>query len=92
MQCSELSFRMWFASITFMSFGKKEILAAEILRQLGHKINKTFWAMRHNNKCFNGRVKLSYTPIVLENTKLIKSILGCVQQFMINKTFQAITY
>ena len=37
MQSSKLSFRMWFAAVTFMSFSKKGISALEMQRQLGHK-------------------------------------------------------
>ena len=47
MQSSKLSFRMWFASMTFMSFSKKGISALEMQRQLEHKFYEPIWAMMH---------------------------------------------
>lgn len=47
MESSKLSFKMWFAAMTFMSFNKKGISALEMRRQLGHKFYEPIWSMMH---------------------------------------------
>ena len=55
MQSSKLSFRMWFAAMTFMSFSKKGISALEMQRQLKHKFYEPIWAMMHKIRVSMGK-------------------------------------
>ncbi|WP_309607898.1 IS1595 family transposase [Flavobacterium sp.] len=55
MESSKLSFKMWFAAMTFMSFSKKGISALEMQRQLGHKFYEPIWAMMHKIRVSMGK-------------------------------------
>ena len=55
MESSKLSYKMWFAAMTFMSFSKKGISALEMQRQLGHKFYETIWAMMHKIRVSMGK-------------------------------------
>ena len=55
MESSKLSFKMWFAAMTFMSFNKKGISALEMRRQLGHKFYEPIWAMMHKIRVSMGK-------------------------------------
>ena len=47
MEGSKVSFRTWYMAMTFMTFSKKTISAAELQRQLKHPKYDTVWRLMH---------------------------------------------
>ena len=47
MECSKVSFHIWYQAMAFMTFSKKTISAAELQRQLNHPKYDTVWLLMH---------------------------------------------
>jgi transposase-like protein len=55
MEHSNLSFRVWYLAILFMTATKKGISACEMQRQLGYKRYKTVWSLMHRIRILMGK-------------------------------------
>jgi hypothetical protein len=55
MENSNLSFRIWYLTILFMTSTKKGISACEMQRQLGYKRYKTIWTLMHRIRKLMGK-------------------------------------